>query len=75
MKEIKDLARQAFREQQNQDNEGGVPDPVSFIAGYLDGYREAVKEMEKANLALYRFDFQEVRKILKDAIKKIPKIL
>lgn len=34
---IKDLARQAFREQQTQDNEGGVSDSGSFIIGYLAG--------------------------------------
>lgn len=39
LKEIKDAARQAFRDQQTQDTEGGVPDAVSFIAGFLAGAR------------------------------------
>ena len=39
IKEIKDAARQAFRDQQSQDTEGGVPDAVSFIAGFLAGAR------------------------------------
>jgi len=39
LKEIKDAARKAFRDQQSQDTEGGVPDAVSFIAGFLAGAR------------------------------------
>jgi len=39
LKEIKDAARQAFIDQQLQDTEGGVPDAVSFIAGFLAGFR------------------------------------
>lgn len=39
LKEIKDAARQAFRDQQTQDTEGGVPDIVSFCAGFLAGAR------------------------------------
>lgn len=39
LKEIKDVARQAFRDQQSQDTEGGVPDGISFIAGFLAGAR------------------------------------
>ena len=39
LKEIKDAARQAFRDQQSQDTEGGVPDSVSFCAGFLAGAR------------------------------------
>jgi hypothetical protein len=39
LKEIKDAARQAFRDQQLQDTEGGVPDAVSFCAGFLAGFR------------------------------------
>jgi hypothetical protein len=39
LKEIKDAARQAFRDQQLQDTEGGVPDAVSFCAGFLAGAR------------------------------------
>lgn len=43
-KHIKDLARKAYSDQQTQDTEGGVPCAVSFIAGYLAGYREAKGE-------------------------------
>lgn len=39
LKEIKDAARQAFRDQQLQDTEGGVSDVVSFCAGFLAGAR------------------------------------
>ncbi len=39
LKGIKDAARQAFKEQQLQDTEGGVPDAVSFCAGFLAGAR------------------------------------
>jgi len=39
LKQIKDAARQAFKDQQLQDTEGGVPDSVSFIAGFLAGAR------------------------------------
>ena len=39
IKSIKDAARQAFRDQQLQDTEGGVPDAVSFCAGFLAGFR------------------------------------
>lgn len=39
LKEIKDAARQAFSDQQTQDTEGGVPDGISFIAGFLAGAR------------------------------------
>jgi len=51
LKEIKDAARQAFRDQQTQDTEGGVPDIVSFIAGFVAGarYREE-KVNELANI-------------------------
>jgi hypothetical protein len=38
LKEIKDAASRAFRDQQSQDTEGGVPDGMSFIAGFLEGY-------------------------------------
>lgn len=39
LKEIKDAARQAFRDQQTQDTEGGAPDIVSFVAGFVAGAR------------------------------------
>jgi hypothetical protein len=39
LKQIKDAARQAFKDQQLQDTEGGVPDAVSFCAGFLAGAR------------------------------------
>lgn len=39
LKQIKDAARQAFSDQQSQDTEGGVPDIVSFCAGFLAGAR------------------------------------
>ena len=50
LKEIKDAARQAFRDQQSQDTEGGVPDGISFIAGFLAGVKhrqDEIDELEK----------------------------
>ena len=41
----KDAARQAFRDQQLQDTEGGAPCAVSFIAGFLDGCRHKDKSL------------------------------
>ena len=40
MDDIKNLARQAYRDQQSQDIEGGVPCSISFIAGFIEGYRK-----------------------------------
>jgi len=42
---VKDKARQAFRDQQTQDNEGGVPCAVSFITGFLAGHASASDEI------------------------------
>lgn len=52
LKEIKDAARQAFRDQQSQDTEGGVPDAVSFIAGFVAGARHRQEENKKLVEAL-----------------------
>lgn len=46
LKQIKDAARQAFKDQQLQDTEGGVPDAISFCAGFLAGARHVQKETE-----------------------------
>lgn len=43
----KDAARQAFRDRQLQDTEGGVPCAVSFIAGFLDGIKYKQKEIDE----------------------------
>lgn len=50
LKEIKDAARQAFSDQQSQDTEGGVPDIVSFCAGFLAGYRHLEQVIDRAEL-------------------------
>ena len=50
LKQIKDAARQAFRDQQSQDTEGGVPDGVSFIAGFLAGARHVEQVIDRAEL-------------------------
>jgi len=42
LKQIKDAARKAFSDQQLQDTEGGVPDAVSFCAGFLAGARHVI---------------------------------
>lgn len=47
IKSIKDAARQAFRDQQLQDTEGGVPDVVSFCAGFLAGARHRQAEIDE----------------------------
>jgi hypothetical protein len=44
---IKEYARQAFRDQQLQDTEGGVPCAVSFICGFRTGYRKAQELLTK----------------------------
>ena len=49
LKEIKDAARKAFSDQQSQDTEGGVPDSVSFIAGFLAGARHLQSAYETLN--------------------------
>ena len=52
VKEIKDAARQAFRDQQSQDTEGGAPDAVSFIAGFVEGARyrqDEIGELKQVN--------------------------
>jgi hypothetical protein len=46
LKTIKDKARQAFKDQQSQDTEGGSPCAGSYIVGYLAGYRELEAENE-----------------------------
>lgn len=50
LKEIKDAARKAFSDQQSQDTEGGVPDVVSFIAGFLAGARHSEAELNEVEL-------------------------
>jgi len=50
LKEIKDAARQAFSDQQTQDTEGGVPDGVSFIAGFVAGARHTQEVLDRADL-------------------------
>lgn len=52
LKEIKDAARQAFRDQQLQDTEGGVSDAVSFIAGFLAGARHRQSEIDELTSVL-----------------------
>ena len=52
MSALKDAARQAFRDQQSQDTEGGVPDAVSFIAGFVAGARHNQEEADKLRQAL-----------------------
>ena len=52
LKEIKDAARKAFSDQQQQDTEGGVPDAVSFIAGFVEGAKHRQDEIDKLHQAL-----------------------
>lgn len=49
LKDIKDAARKAFRDQQTQDTEGGVPDGISFIAGFVEGARHLQNAYETLN--------------------------
>lgn len=67
LKEIKDAARQAFRDQQSQDTEGGVPDAISFCAGFLAGARHRQDEigelkqvnddLVKSNVSIFVMDY------------------
>lgn len=50
LKQIKDAARKAFSDQQSQDTEGGVPDAVSFIAGFVAGARHVEQVIDRADL-------------------------
>ena len=50
LKQIKDAARKAFSNQQLQDTEGGVPDAVSFCAGFLAGARHLEAELNEVEL-------------------------
>ena len=50
LKQIKDAARQAFKDQQLQDTEGGVPDGVSYIAGFLAGARHILHSTKEDTL-------------------------
>lgn len=50
LKEIKDAARKAFSDQQSQDTEGGVPDAISFIAGFVEGAKHLEAELNEVEL-------------------------
>jgi len=54
IKEIKDAARQAFRDQQTQDTEVGVPDSVSFIAGFQAGAKHIQEILDRADRSTSR---------------------
>lgn len=56
LKEIKDAARQAFSDQQTQDTEGGVPDIISFCAGFLAGVRHRQDEIDQADDLRYEIE-------------------
>lgn len=74
LKEIKDAARQAFRDQQLQDTEGGVPDAVSFMAGFLAGFRHRQLEIDELTSVLdlkkeTLVELQAENKKLRDALE------
>lgn len=76
LKEIKDAARQAFSDQQSQDTEGGVPDAVSFIAGFIAGARHVQNAYETLQahdeMLIATVDkLKEENKKLREAIKLI----
>ncbi len=68
IKQIKDAARQAFKDQQLQDIEGGAEDAVSFIAGFLAGARcvlHSTKEdmlLKEEYIVVKNFENQSVGK-------------
>jgi len=77
LKEIKDAARQAFSDQQTQDTEGGVPDIVSFVAGFLAGFRHIesafndrckVIEMQLEDKKKLEAENKKLRKIIHDLV-------
>lgn len=45
--QIKQLARQAYQDQQSQDNEGGVFCGTSFVVGFSLGYEQALLDLSK----------------------------
>lgn len=51
-KEIKAAAIKAFIDQQTQDTEGGVPNAVSFCAGFLAGATYRQDEIDQLKQAL-----------------------
>lgn len=64
---IKEKARQAYRDQQTQDNEGGCGEPIGFVTGYIQGYEDCKSELssnkgikkdriERINNLLFIFD-------------------
>jgi len=64
---VKELARQAFRDQQSQDNEGGVPCSASFVYGFVEGYQKKDKEIEDLKSKVE--DLEAANHILKQALK------
>lgn len=64
---IKEKAKQAYRNQQSQDNEGGVGDSVSFIYGYIEGFKESQKEIDSLKLKIE--DMESAIHIYKQALK------
>jgi hypothetical protein len=51
-KDRREKAIQAYRDQQTQDNEGGVPCPTSFIAGHMAAGKEHQEEIERLKAEL-----------------------
>ena len=56
----KESARQAYRDQQLQDNEGGCGEPVGFVTGFIEACKQRQSEIEKLEKEL-----QNTREILK----------
>ena len=63
LQEIKEAARQAYKDQQTQDNEGGCGEPVGFVTGYIQGYEDCKSELSSN------------KGIKKDTIEKIINLL
>ena len=56
----KESARQAYRDQQLQDNEGGCGEPVGFVTGFIEACKQRQSEIERLEKEL-----QKAREILK----------
>lgn len=56
----KESARQVYRDQQLQDNEGGCGEPVGFVTGFIEACKQRQSEIEKLEKEL-----QNTREILK----------
>lgn len=81
VQKIKEKARQAYRDQQTQDNEGGCGEPIGFVTGYVQGYEDCKSETSLVDdltnkilhLEQINKDLKSKNDILEYDIKKLQK--